>query len=105
MMTKDEAIESLEKATQTCDNIGEQRALDQLLRLAIAEQEQPKVRTGNCLLVGVCASEGHKVAPQREWVGLADEEGDDLSREMVKGNKSVNWLSYSIESKLKEKNT
>ena len=43
--------------------------------------------------------------PQRTWVGLSDEEVDDLSREMVKGKKSVNWLSYSIEAKLKEKNT
>jgi hypothetical protein len=38
------------------------------------EPEQPKVRTGNCLRVGVCASEGHKIAPQRTWVGLTDEE-------------------------------
>jgi len=43
-------------------------------------------------------------AAQRKWVGLTDEEIDDLSREMVKGKKSVNWLSYSIEAKLKEKN-
>ena len=42
---------------------------------------------------------------QRTWVGLTDEEVDDLSREMVKGEKSVNWLSYSIEAKLKELNT
>jgi hypothetical protein len=27
---------------------------------------QPKVRTGNCLRVGVCASEGHKIQPQRK---------------------------------------
>jgi hypothetical protein len=39
-----------------------------------AQPEQPKVRTGNCLRVGVCASEGHKIAPQRTWVGLTDEE-------------------------------
>ncbi len=38
------------------------------------EPEQPKVRTGNCLRVGVCASEGHKIQPQRTWVGLTDEE-------------------------------
>ena len=44
-------------------------------------------------------------AAQRQWVGLQDEEIDNLSREMVKGKKSVNWLSYSIEAKLKEKNT
>ena len=42
---------------------------------------------------------------QRTWVGLTEGEVDDLSREMVKGEKSVNWLSYSIEAKLKEKNT
>jgi hypothetical protein len=43
-------------------------------------------------------------AAQRQWVGLTDEEIYDLSREMVKGKKSVNWLSYSIEAKLKERN-
>ena len=41
---------------------------------------------------------------QRPWVGLTDEEIDDLSRTMVKGNKSVNWLCQAIEAKLKEKN-
>ena len=40
------------------------------------------------------------------WIKpLTDEEVDDLSREMVKGNKSVNWLCRAIEAKLKEKNT
>ena len=43
--------------------------------------------------------------PQRTWVGLTDEEIDDLSRTMVKGNKSVNWLCQAIEAKIKEKNT
>jgi hypothetical protein len=43
-------------------------------------------------------------AAQRQWAGLTDEEIYDLSREMVKGKKSVNWLSYSIEAKLKERN-
>ena len=42
---------------------------------------------------------------KRTWVGLTDEEIDDLSRTMVKGNKSVNWLCQAIEAKLKEKNT
>jgi len=36
---------------------------------------------------------------------LTDEQIDDLSRTMVKGSKSVNWLCRAIESKLKEKNT
>ena len=46
----------------------------------------------------------HATVTKRPWQGLTDEELDDLSREMVKGNKSVNWLSYSIEAKLKAKN-
>ena len=43
-------------------------------------------------------------AAQRQWVGLTDAEIDELSRTMVKGNKSVNWLSFSIEARLKENN-
>ena len=40
-----------------------------------------------------------------KWVGLTDDEIDELSRSMVKGDKSVNWLCQAIEAKLKEKNT
>ena len=39
-----------------------------------------------------------------EWAGLTDEEIDILSCEMVKGDKSVNWLCKVLEAKLKEKN-
>jgi hypothetical protein len=46
----------------------------------------------------------HATVTKKEWIGLTDEEIDNFSREMVKGKKSVNWLSYSIEAKLKEKN-
>jgi hypothetical protein len=70
------------------------------------EPEQPKVRTGNCLRVGVCASEGHKIAPQRTWVGLTDEE--------IRLQWSEFWeaechpwaidFAQAIEAKLKEKN-
>lgn len=42
---------------------------------------------------------------KREWVGLTNEEKNDLSMEMVKGGKSVNWLTSQIEAKLKERNT
>jgi hypothetical protein len=46
------------------------------------------------------------IAPsKREWVGLTDGEIDILSCEMVKGDKSVNWLCKVLEAKLKEKNT
>jgi len=41
---------------------------------------------------------------KREWVGLTDGEIDILSCEMVKGDKSVNWLCKALEAKLKEKN-
>ena len=68
--------------------------------LPMAQPEQSKVRTGDCLLVGVCASEGHKIAPQRTWVGLMDEEVTQII-EMGLG------IRDSIETaldKLKEKN-
>ena len=42
---------------------------------------------------------------KREWVSLSKEELDELSMEMVKAGRSVNWLSSRIEAKLKEKNT
>jgi hypothetical protein len=44
----------------------------------LAQPEQPKVRTGNCLRVGVCASEGHKIQPQRTWVGSGDLEDSNV---------------------------
>jgi hypothetical protein len=40
----------------------------------------------------------------KQWVSLTDEEIDILSCEMVKGDKSVNWLCKVLEAKLKEKN-
>jgi hypothetical protein len=71
----------------------------------LAQVEQPKVRTGNCLRVGVCASEGHKIAPQRTWVGLTDEDKDFI----VKRASVYDWHDYEVieatEAKLKEKNT
>ena len=90
--------------------------------------EQPKVRTGDCLLVGVCASEGHKIqakqeqeeylskayrlanelrchlaiapAPQRTWVGLTDGEANELWE-----STDSDWeLMKRTEAKLKERN-
>ena len=43
------------------------------IEAALAQPEQPKVRTGDCLLVGVCASEGHKIQkaqPEQEPVAM-----------------------------------
>lgn len=75
---------------------------------ALAQPEQPKVRTGNCLRIGVCASEGHKIAPQRTWVGLTDEEvinvmpDDDTPMSL---GEAFSKFAELIEAKLKELNT
>ena len=46
------------------------------------ETEQPKVRTGDCLLVGVCASEGHKIQVKQEpW----RESASDYERGVIDG--------------------
>ena len=69
---------------------------------------QPKVRTGDCLLVGVCASEGHKIQAQRQWVGLTEEEIDELYE--THHNEygyplTLSGYERAIEQRLKEKNT
>jgi hypothetical protein len=81
------ANEALEKMAENARELG----LDY-------EPEQPKVRTGNCLRIGVCASEGHKIQPQRTWVGLTDIDYAGLPLEQVG---LVRWA----EAKLKAKNT
>jgi len=64
--------------------------------------EQPKVRTGDCLLVGVCASEGHKIQAQRPWVGLTEDEIADCFK--ITPDQYLPWHIYKrIEAKLKEK--
>ena len=66
------------------------------IKEALAEPEQPKVRTGNCLRVGVCASEGHKIAPQRTWIGLTDIDYAGLPLEQVG---LVRWAEAKLRSK------
>jgi hypothetical protein len=78
-MTKDEALrlalEALEGADEIdCDMRDAITAIKDALEAKDEPVSQPKVRTGNCLRVGVCASEGHKIQPQRTLVGLTDEE-------------------------------
>jgi len=63
--------------------------------------EQPKVRTGNCLRVGVCASEGHKIAPQRTWIGLTNIDYAGLPLEQVG---LVRWAEAKLRSKNESKN-
>jgi hypothetical protein len=84
------ANEALEKMAENAIELG----LDY-------EPEQPKVRTGNCLRVGVCASEGHKIAPQRTWVGLTDE---DIGMCLDAGDGSMSKIISFIEAKLRSKN-
>ena len=88
------ANEALEKMAENARELG----LDY-------EPEQPKVRTGDCLLVGVCASEGHKIAPQRTWVGLTDEEKVSFWTADQMTQKEWDEVFAAIEAKLKAKNT
>ena len=108
-MTK-EALKMALEALETCnwvddggyghaeyDHVSTNKAIT-AIKEALAQPEQPKVRTGNCLRVGVCASEGHKIAPQRTWVGLTDIDYAGLPLEQVG---LVRWA----EAALKAKNT
>jgi hypothetical protein len=67
--------------------------------------EQPKVRTGDCLLAGVCASEGHKIQPQRTWQGLTDEEIAQGCKESWVTEQAWQSAVWWAEDKLKERNT
>lgn len=114
---------------------------------AVNAMSKPQVqqRTGNCLLTGVCAAEGHQISkrqyeqkpvawiynagtenritfidphpiwqdvtplytapPQREFIGLTDEEQNQVAWSC--GAMSADWLDFAraIEAKLWEKNS
>jgi hypothetical protein len=69
--------------------------------------QQPQVRTGNCLRVGVCASEGHKIQAQRTWVGLTDEQIDFLMPYCSNEFDLAEFREFArdIEAKLRSNNT
>jgi hypothetical protein len=75
---KREIMDEIHSCSLYCDRPECIKAQRDELRDKLAQPEQPEVRTGNCLRVGVCASEGHKIQPQRTWVGLTDEEQNAL---------------------------
>jgi hypothetical protein len=55
-------------------------------------------------------SDGKRMVPEREWVGLTDDEVDDIGCDFATlgGDiESKNWFAFylAIEAKLKEKNT
>ena len=114
-MTKDKALKLALRALErlAClgngvvrgNSIGNQIAIDALtaIKEALAQPEQPKVRTGNCLRVGVCASEGHKIAPQRTWVSLTDEEIWTVLQFRGYSTDTIE-IAKAIEAKLKGKN-
>jgi hypothetical protein len=66
--------------------------------------EQPKVRVGDCLRVGVCASEGHKIQAQRTWIELTDEDVTLLCNTARTHEQTWGMFVRTIEAKLKEKN-
>jgi hypothetical protein len=75
---------------------------------AAQQEQEPQVRTGDCLLVGVCASEGHKIQAQRPWVGLTDVEILNKCESVPDydiGNHDLIQFARAIQAKLKEKNT
>lgn len=85
---------------------GKQVSLDDDLYATPPQRtEQPKVRTGDCLLAGVCASEGHKIQPQRTWVGLTDDEIAQGWKESWVTEQAWQSAVWWAEEKLKEKNT
>jgi hypothetical protein len=89
------ANEALEKMAENARELG----LDY-------EPEQPKVRTGNCLRVGVCASEGHKISPQRTWVSLTEDEIVLISADCAASHQHTDiHFARAIEAALKENNS
>ena len=64
--------------------------------------QELQVRTGDCLLVGVCASEGHKIQAQRPWVELTIDQFLEAARLAEDGNYLVAF--QLIQQWLKEKN-
>ena len=65
--------------------------------------QELQVRTGDCLLVGVCASEGHKIQAKRPWVGLTKDQFLEAARLAENGNYLVAF--NRIQQWLKEGNT
>jgi hypothetical protein len=85
------------------------KIFDRLNPQGAINPEMPEARTGDCLLTKVCAAEGHAIQKQREWVGLTDDEVDDIGCDFATLGGDIegkNWFAFylAIEAKLKEKN-
>lgn len=84
-------------------------AIVEALEPVYSAPPSPEQRTANCLLTGVCASEGHKIQKQRAWVSLTDEEKKIIdTQNTIQGYHGDYYDSYGImedvEILLKEKN-
>jgi hypothetical protein len=99
-MTKDEALKLALEALKQIDEampFPVAKLAQKVIKEVLAQPEQPKVRTGNCLRVGVCASEGHKIAPQRK--PLTDKEIDVLwFKAKDKDNSIIKHFARAIEA-------
>ncbi len=122
MSTLREAAQQALEALESCSAVPHWPALQPTitaLRDALAQEEQEPVAwmvytedgksayvTDNSHdLVGAYKAFAlYTHPPRREWQSLTEDENNELSLTMVKGYKSVNWLSRAIERALKEKN-
>jgi hypothetical protein len=95
-LTREEAKQVLDALE--CMNEGALNAEIKLLRARLAQPEQ---RTGDCLLTGVCAAEGHRIQKaQREWQGLTTAE----VKVLWNATKKPGEFAAFLEARLKEKN-
>ena len=103
---RDKLREAAQRALETLEDVFGKDKIDvgaiNMLRAALLETQMPTKICGPNLVGMLNAAGFYK---KKEWVGLTDEEIDELACAMVKGNKSVNWLCRAIEAKLREKNT
>jgi hypothetical protein len=88
-------------------------------RLAQPEPEEKKYTEESCPVCGYyCLGKGgtncidkpklcgiDNAPPQREWVGLTDEEMQGFGNDLTSPHKSIRDVFNAIEAKLKEKNT
>jgi hypothetical protein len=103
-MTQDEIIEMARQAGFKMENSAAIQAAEIFYKLvaakALAHRTEPKVccqQYDTCL--EPCTPRGRHLA-QRKWVGLTDEEFDELDKEDL----SLRQFVQAIEAKLKDKN-
>ena len=116
-----DALESLQAWPETPENFKRVQAIE-ALRAALAqpEPEAKKYTEAICPVCGYyCLGKGgvncidkpklcgiDTAPPQREWVGLTDDEIEDAGKLNVEGARMLPYsFARAIEAKLKEKNT